>query len=255
MRDAEPSLRLPLSGLGADGPTLVIAPPGHPTIALDARLLDRVELIGRSPAPPATLAAGATAGLVWGAIASLPGGPVAGVALAVLAFDRLREARRRMVSRDLLLVLGDLEVALHVADGAAAARDLAERLAPYTRGAPLATPASYEDARRRLHAHGEGQGEAARRAEAARALRLGDHLVRVEDGRLVVGEFGVAIEEVRALSLRGANLQLPGGRLLQAALGLLVVAADARARAGEDLDGLARRISAYEAWAGRLAGR
>ena len=61
--------------------------------------------------------------------------------------------------------------------------------------------------------------------------------------------------EVRELALRGANLPLPGGRLLQAAMGLLVVAAEERARNGEDLETLARRISEYETWTGRTAGR
>ena len=43
---------LPRSGIGVDGAWLVIAPPGNPIIRLDARLLDRVELIGRSPTGP-----------------------------------------------------------------------------------------------------------------------------------------------------------------------------------------------------------
>ena len=59
---------LPRSGIGVDGAWLVIAPPGNPIIRLDARLLDRVELIGRSPTAP----------LVWSGIAT------AGVAAAAL---------------------------------------------------------------------------------------------------------------------------------------------------------------------------
>jgi len=43
---------LPRSGIGVDAPWLIIAPPGNPIIRLDARLLDRVELIGRSPTAP-----------------------------------------------------------------------------------------------------------------------------------------------------------------------------------------------------------
>ncbi len=42
------------------GTTLVIAPPGNPVISLDARLLDRIELIGRSPTGTVTLATSVT---------------------------------------------------------------------------------------------------------------------------------------------------------------------------------------------------
>jgi hypothetical protein len=56
-RALERSRLLPRSGIGVDGAHLVIAPPGNPVIRLDARLLDRVELIGRSP--PGALREGA----------------------------------------------------------------------------------------------------------------------------------------------------------------------------------------------------
>ena len=52
---------LPRSGIGVDGAWLVIAPPGNPIIRLDARLLDRVELIGRSPTGPLIASGLATA--------------------------------------------------------------------------------------------------------------------------------------------------------------------------------------------------
>jgi hypothetical protein len=38
-------------------------------------------------------------------------------------------------------------------------------------------------------------------------------------------------------------------------MGLLVVAADERARAGENLEALSQRIRDYEEWTGRTAGR
>ncbi len=63
------------------------------------------------------------------------------------------------------------------------------------------------------------------------------------------------MQEVREYALRGANLPLSGGRFLQAAIGLLVVAAEERARQGEDLEKLSARIGEYEKWAGRTAGR
>jgi len=174
--------------------------------------------------------------------------------LSYVAFERFTEARRRTRSRDLLLALGNLEVALHVADGAAAAKRLADQLAPYTREAPITRPEVYEDARRRLGAQIEGRTGRARR-ELERGLLVGDEVVSVSDGFLTVGSVAFRVEEVRDYAVRGANLPLPGGRLLQAAMGLLVVAADERAKSGEDLEALSRRIKEYEEWTGRSAGR
>ena len=92
--------------------------------------------------------------------------------LAYLAHERFSEARRRSRSRDLLLALGDLEVALHVADGPEAAKGISEQLAPYTRDAPITRPEVYEDAKRRMRAQAEGKGDAAREArDRARAAR------------------------------------------------------------------------------------
>jgi hypothetical protein len=245
---------LPRSGIGIDGPYLVIAPPGNPVIALDSRLLDRIELIGRSPTSAVVMSAAAAGGAVAGALSLIPGGLLACAGLAYLAHERLSEARRRARSRDLLLALGNLEVALHVADGAEAAKRLADSLAPYTREAPITRPEVYEDARRRLGAQIEGRKDRARR-ELERGLLVGDDVVSVSDGYLSVGSVAFRVEEVRDYAVRGANLPLPGGRLLQAAMGLLVVAADERTRAGEDLEALSKRIKEYEEWTGRTAGR
>jgi len=245
---------LPRSGIGTDGAYLVIAPPGNPVIALDSRLLDRIDLIGRSPTSAAIMSAAAAGGAVAGALSLIPGGLLACAGLAYLAHERLSEARRRARSRDLLLALGNLEVALHVADGADAAKRLADELSPFTREAPITRPEVYEDARRRLGAQIEGRTNRARR-ELERGLLVGDDVVSVADGYLSVGSVAFRVEEVRDYAVRGANLPLPGGRLLQAAMGLLVVAADERARAGEDLEALSQRIREYEEWTGRNAGR
>ena len=118
-RDA-PSI-LPLSGIGVDGPHLVIAPPGNPRIQLDARLLDRVALVGRSPRSAIAMSAGAGLGAVAGAAGLLWGGVITALGLGLVAVDRAFESRRRVRNRELLLSLGNLDVALHVADGAAAA--------------------------------------------------------------------------------------------------------------------------------------
>lgn len=244
---------LPGSGIGIDGVDLVIAPPGNPVIRLDARLLDRIELTGRSPAPALAVAGAAAAGALASALAVIPGGLVACAGLGYLAHDRFGEARRRRNSRELLLALGDLEVALHVVDGPVAARRIAEALAPYTREAPITQPAVYEEARRRLAA---GAAVAGARRAAQHALTVGGEEVRVDGDHLHVGRgASFRVEEVREHALRGSNLALPGGRFVQAALGLLVVAADERSRQGEDLAALARRVEAYEAWSGRAPGR
>lgn len=245
----------PRSDIGADGPFLVISPPGNPVIRLDARLLDRIALIGRSPSGALIVSGLAVAGFIAGALALIPGEIFTCAGMAYLAHERFSEARRRSRSRDLLLALGDLEVALHVADGPEAAKHLADQLVPYTRQAPITRPDVYEDARRRLQAGAQGRTEASLRRELQEGLVVGGDVVHVSGDYLRVGTTAFRLEEVRELALRGANLPLPGGRLLQAAVGLLVVAAEERARNGEDLDALARRVSEYEAWTGHTAGR
>jgi len=246
---------LPRSGIGVDGAWLVIAPPGNPIIRLDARLLDRVELIGRSPTAPLVWSGMATAGVALAALSVIPGGPFAAAGLAYLAHERFSEARRRARSRDLLLALGDLEVALHVADGPEAAKSIADALAPYTRDAPITRPEVYEDAKRRMRAQAEGRGEASARRELENALLVGSDVVYLSGDYLQVGQVAFRIGEVREYALRGANLPLTGGRLLQAAMGLLVVAAEERATAGEDVALLSKRIADYESWSGHTAGR
>ena len=246
---------LPRSGIGVDGTSLVIAPPGNPVIRLDARLLDRVELIGRSPTVPLVTSGFATAGVAAAAMSWIPGHIVACVGLAYLAHERFSEARRRSKSKDLLLALGDLEVALHVADGPEAAKNIADQLAPYTRDAPITRPEVYEDAKRRMHAQAEGKGEASARRELENGLLVGNDVVFLKGEYLQVGIISFRISEVREYALRGANLPLSGGRLLQAAMGLLVVAAEERAGQGEDVTVLAKRIAEYESWSGHTAGR
>src|SRR5262249_57503814 len=139
-------------GMGGGGAGRVTGPPGNPIFRLDPRLLDRVELIGRSPTGPLVASGLATAGVAAAALSIVPGGVFACAGLAYLAHERFSEARRRSRSRDLLLALGDLEVALHVADGPEAAKGVAEQLAPYTRDAPITRPEVYEDAKRRMRA-------------------------------------------------------------------------------------------------------
>jgi len=246
---------LPRSGIGVDGAWLVIAPHGNPVIRLDARLLDRVELTGKSPTGPLVWSGAATVGVAAAALSWIPGSWFACAGLAYLAHERFSEARRRSRSRELLLALGDLEVALVVADGPEAAKHISDQLAPYTRDAPITRPEVYEDAKRRMRAQAEGKGPESARRELERALMVGEQIVAVRGDQLVVGGVPFRVSEVREYALRGANLPLPGGRLLQAAMGLLVVAAEERAAQGEDLGLLSKRIADYEAWSGHSAGR
>jgi len=245
----------PRSGIGVDGPLLVIAPAGNPAIRLDARLLDRVELIGQPTQGPLVASGLAASGGVAALAGWLPvgGGLFIGAGLAYVAFDRLMEARRRSHIKDLLLAIGDLEVALTISDGPEAARSIAERLSPYTREAPITGVAVYEDARRRLQSL--MQGKPARDAYLGEGLAVGTEQVVFQGGRLEVGSVSFTIDEVREHAVRGANLPLAHGQLLQAAMGLLVVAARERAEQGENPETLAARIAEYEKWSGHGAGR
>ncbi len=213
-------------------------------------------MIGRSPTAPLVASGLAIAGVAAAGFSLLPGGVFACAGLAYLAHERFSEARRRARSRDLLLALGDLEVALHIADGPEAAKGIAEQLAPYTRDAPITRPEVYEDAKRRMRAQAEGKGERSAKRELEHALLVGSEVVFKQGDMLNVGaNCAFRITEVREYALRGANLPLAGGRLLQAAMGLLVVAAEERAGAGEDLVLLSKRVADYEAWSGHTAGR
>jgi hypothetical protein len=89
---------LPKSGIGVVAPWLVIAPSGNPVIRIDLRLLDRVELIGN-----------------------------------IDGDEEDNEGATSDEQRDVLLVCGDLEVALHVADGPEAAARIAAEALPWTR--------------------------------------------------------------------------------------------------------------------------
>ncbi len=103
---------------------------------------------------------------------------------------------------DVLLACGDLEVTLHVADGPEAAEDIVRQ------GSPLTREAAGSDA------HGDLE-----------LLFVGSDVVCQRGEYIQVGTVAFRINEVREYALRGANIPLPGGALLQAAMALLVVAA------------------------------
>ena len=106
-----------------------------------------------------------------------------------------------------------------------------------------------------MRAQAEGKGEASARRELEQALLVGSETVYLSGEYLHVGTISFRIGEVREYALRGANLPLTGGRLLQAAMGLLVVAAEERDAQGEDVQLLSKLIADYEAWSGHSAGR
>src|SRR4029078_5463934 len=100
--------------------------------------------------------------------------------------------------------------------------------APYTRDAPITRPEVYEDAKRRMRAQAEGKGELRARRELEHARLVGADVVYLCGDYLQVGQVAFRISEVREYALRGANLPLHGGRLLQAPAGLRRVAARER---------------------------
>lgn len=248
-------MKLAKSGVEIDGPHLRIAPAAHPVIDLDARLLDGVSVQSRPTGRYSIASAGAFTSLAIGG--AVLGAPLAAMAVAVIPAGFLLLSHFKSREPLLCLELGKLKVVLSIADGHEAVVAASKQLAPWTRAAPITDATVYQDARRRLAAG--ATGEPHRDADVARTLSVGAGRVRVEGDVLWIGEQSCRVAEVRELAHTGGNLSLPGGAhgemIVQAAIALLVVEADARSRAGEDLARLRQRISAYEAWTGHSAGR
>lgn len=139
---------------------------------------------------------------------------------------------------DVLLTIGETTVALTITRGVGGARDIAERLFPYTRSAPITQAEVYEDAKRRLEAANSRESY---RAEPA--LFFGSEGVYASDEILYIGDFRCLISDVERYEALGAVIPLPNGGGMQAALAMLVVAARQRR---EDLTVLSRRIADYE---------
>jgi hypothetical protein len=105
-----------------------------------------------------------------------------------------------VASFNLLLCCGDVAVGLSIADGPDAAATLVRE------AQPLLGLERTEDP----------------------VVVVGHDVVRQDGDHLVIGPQRFLIGEVREYALRGANLPLTGGRMLQAAMALLVVAANER---------------------------
>jgi hypothetical protein len=170
---------LPRSGVGIVAPWLVIAPPGNDIIRIDLRHLDRVRIHGDDEDDEPDEAQGARC--------------------------------------DLILVCGDLEISIHVADGPEAVQHVLAEAVPWTRdngGPDKPLPRAIDDS-----------WEAPDRNAF---VLVGSDAVRCRGELVEVGRLAFRIDEVRQYALRGANLPLERGRLLQAATALLTVAAEER---------------------------
>ena len=176
--EVERTKLLPRSGVGVVSPWLVIAPPGNPAIRVDLRGLDRVALQTdddeSDDAPD------------------------------VEDFDAKAEDGDPRCN--VILVCGDLEVALYISDGPEAVDRIVREAEPLTR---------------------ESAGDDVA-VDLSHLLFVGNDPVLQLGECIQVGAVKFRISEVREYALRGANIPLPGGRLLQAAMALLVVAASER---------------------------
>lgn len=105
-----------------------------------------------------------------------------------------------------LLVCGDLEIALDVAEGREAAERIIREASLHTRAAGVTS------------------------VEHDELIVVGEDPVLVRDHRLHIGTGSFALDEVRDRAVDGELLRLPGGGVIQAAMALLVVAAIERDR-------------------------
>jgi hypothetical protein len=106
---------------------------------------------------------------------------------------------------DLILACEGLEVAIYVADGPEAVEGVIRDAAPCTREAGHATAVALEE-----------------------VLIVGADPVLQRGDYIQIGSLAFRIDEVTEYAMHGANLPLSGGRLIQAAMALLVVAAARR---------------------------
>ena len=138
--------------------------------------------------------------------------------------------------RDLVLEVDNTVIALRITGEEGTVYELAERLAPYTRSAPMTQQDVYEDAKRRL------ARIAAKDERMAPWLFFGSDPVRVSDEIVYIGEFACTLSDAVRYARVGAALPLPNGAM-QAGFVMLVVAARKRT---DDAAMLTRRIIEYE---------
>jgi len=163
-----------------------------------------------------------------------PGLPPVGLDTALL--DRV-EARES----EIILAIDDLEISLFVADGPGAVTSLVGHLARYTREAEIADQDVYIDAKRRLRVRDAGTP-----AETDYGLLVASDPVTVCGDEVVIGAGKYRIAELEQLAEDGETLLLPSGGRLQAAMALLVVAAEKRPGGRNDYPTLECRVARYE---------
>jgi hypothetical protein len=137
---------------------------------------------------------------------------------------------------ELVLRVGVLVVSLAIADGPEAAKRIVENLAPFARNTPITRADVYEDAKRRLEARDDTDGQ----------LMVGDDKVIVAGDAVEVGVTTYKIEDIAQRGERGETLLLPSGASVQAAMLLLIVEAERRPNGRDGLDVLAQRVAEFE---------
>lgn len=137
---------------------------------------------------------------------------------------------------DLLLDVGELQIALQLSGSGPTATSIVDSLKRYTRLTPISDPEVYEYAKQQLELLRSG-------AELHHAmLFVGDEPARVDGEFLRIGAFTYPIYDAIRSGQFGEPIKLPLGGYVQAALALLVVAASEREN--EDAQ-LAYRVSQY----------
>lgn len=175
-KDLDRSRLLPRSGLAVLPPWLIIAPPGNPIIRLDLRALDLIAVRAEHDNEPDE--------------DDVPG-----------------DDRRS----DVVLVCGDLEVAIYIADGPDAVAEIVRQARPFTRETAQLEAGTDRDP----------------------VLFIGGQPLLQRGEYLCLRDRAFRIGEVRDYALQGANVPLADGGQLQAALALIVVATEERVtRAG-----------------------
>ena len=208
----------------------MIAPPGNPIIRLDARLLDRVELIGRSPtAPLDRVGRRDRRRRRRGAVGRCPAACSRAPASRT---SRTSGSARRAVARAAAICCSRSAISRSRSTSPTGPRP--RRASPSSSRRTRATRRSRGPRSTRMPSAGcarrpRARARRSRAASSSTRCSSARDVVYLRGDYLQVGQVAFRIAEVREYALRGANLPLTGGRLLQAAMGLLVVAAEERA--------------------------
>jgi hypothetical protein len=184
---------LPRSDVGVMAPWLVIAPPENPIIRVDLRLLDSVGICSDHDE---------------GADAE---------ELAGEHGESSPQTAQQDPRCELVLCCNGLEVGVYIADGREAVERLVAEALPLTRERFLESSADLV--------------VASDTPDPAKFVIVGDDAVCRHDQFLRVGAVAFRLD-VAEYAFHGANLPLPDGGLLQAAMAMLVVAASERGNAG-----------------------